>query len=178
MWYRQPSHSSITRALSHCADAARFAFGEDTALVTVQHLLLQTVDLFQTVRDLGLPPENIFAAGKVYSNSPPVIRTLRDMGVTVIESSMPQPGEYNCYFQRDIDRLWKIAMQQLAHRRIKRVLVLDDGGMCIAGVPADVLQKYAVCGVEQTSQGVAGIFLRDCCRVWDLARAGARDARK
>ena len=144
----------ITRALSDHAKAAQFEFGEDTALVTVQHMLLQTVDLFQAVCDLGLPPENIFAAGKVYSDSPPVIRALRDMGVTVVDSTMPEPGEFNCYFQRDLDRLWRIAVQKLAQRRIKRVLVLDDGGMCITSVPQDVLRRYAACGVEQTSQGI------------------------
>jgi hypothetical protein len=66
------SHSSpleVTQALLNCARAAGFQFGEDTALVAVQHMLQQTVDLFQTAAGMGLNLKNIFALGKVYSNS-------------------------------------------------------------------------------------------------------------
>lgn len=144
----------VTRALLDCARAAQFDFGEDTALVAVQHMLRQTVDLFRTMGDMGLSLENIFALGKVYSNNVPVIRTLRDMGVTVIDTTLPAPGEFLSYFQHDINRLWKVAADTLAQRRIKRVLILDDAGVCITSVPNDLLQKYALCGVEQTSQGM------------------------
>lgn len=151
---RRPPTPALTRALSECAKAARFDFGEDTSLVTVQHMLAQTVDLMETVCDLGLPPENIFAAGKVYSNHDLAILKLREMGVTVIDSTMPEPGEFDCYFKRDVNRLWQLAIQKFEERRIKRVLVLDDGGTCLTSVPPEVLRKYAVCGVEQTSQGI------------------------
>jgi hypothetical protein len=92
--------------------------------------------------------------GKVYSNSVPVIKTLLEMGVTVIESTLPEPGEFHSCFKRDIVRLWQIVSEALRTRRIKRVLVLDDAGVCITNVPADMLQRYAVCGVEQTSRGM------------------------
>src|SRR6185503_16894103 len=82
----------VTHALFNCAQKSEFHFGEDTALVAVQHMLLQTVDLFKTVSAMGLKLENMFALGKVYSNSPPVIATLRSMGITVIDSTLPEPG--------------------------------------------------------------------------------------
>ena len=78
------------RVVETC-QAAPFQFGKDTALVAVQHMLDQTVDLFQTVAGMGLSLHNIFALGKVYSNSRPVIETLRQSGVTVIESTLPEP---------------------------------------------------------------------------------------
>ncbi|HEU4509521.1 MAG TPA: NAD(P)-dependent oxidoreductase, partial [Pyrinomonadaceae bacterium] len=151
---RQPPFPELTRALLDRATAARFDFGEDTALVTVQHMLAQTVDLLRTVCDLGLPAENIFVAGKVYSDNVGIIESVRQLGVTVVDSTMPEPGEFEHYYQRDVDRLWQIAVEKLADRSIKRVLVLDDGGTCIASVPFEVLRRYAVCGVEQTSQGI------------------------
>jgi hypothetical protein len=153
----QHSHLSpleVTHALSEQARAARFRFGEDTALVAVQHMLEQTVDLFKTTAEMGLNLKNIFALGKVYSNSVPVIKTLLEMGVTVVESTLPEPGEFHCYFKRDIARLWQIVSEALRTRPIKRLLVLDDGGVCITNVPVDMLQRYAVCGVEQTSRGM------------------------
>lgn len=154
MPHSQLSPFEVTHALSEQARAAGFRFGEDTALVAVQHMLEQTVDLFKTAGEMGLNLKNIFALGKVYSNSEPVIRTLLEMGVTVIESTQPEPGEFHSCFKRDIVRLWQVVSEALRTRRIRRVLVLDDAGVCITNVPADVLQRYAVCGVEQTSRGM------------------------
>lgn len=151
------SHSfplEVTQALLQSAKATQFDFGEDTGMVAVQHMLWQTVDLFETASQMGLNLKNIFALGKIYSNSPPVIRTLRNMGVTVIESTMPAPGEFQSYFEKDIAELWKVAGEALDHRRIKRLLVLDDAGVCITNVPSGILRRYAVCGVEQTTRGM------------------------
>lgn len=144
----------VTQALLKAARSAGFHFGDDTALVSVQHMLRQTVDLFQTINSMGLELKNVFALGKVYSNNQTVIETLRAMGVTVVESAIPPPGEFHRYFEQDTERLWQVAREQLVRRGIKRVLVLDDGGVCITGVPSEVLQRYALCGVEQTSLGM------------------------
>lgn len=154
MSHPQPGSLEVTRSLSNCARGAGFHFGEDTALVAVQHMLLQTVDLLQTIGAMGVNLKNIFALGKVYSNSPPVMQTLRDMGVTVVDSTMPEPGEFRAYFQRDVERLWQVAAEKLSERNVRRIIVLDDGGDCITSVPPDVLQQYALCGVEQTSRGM------------------------
>jgi hypothetical protein len=144
----------VTQALVGRAKAANFDFGADTAFVVVQHMLLQTVDLLQAVADMGQRLENVFALGKVYSNSIPVIRTIREMGVTVTESTMPEPGEFNECFVQDIKRLWDVAGHELAQRHINRIIVLDDAGECISNAPPELLQQYMVGGVEQTSQGV------------------------
>jgi ethanolamine ammonia-lyase large subunit len=89
----------VTRVLFDRARATRFYFGSDTALVAVQHMLLQTVDLFANIIAMGLDPKNIVALGKIYSNNDSVIRALRDQGVTVVESMMPSPG-VQCLFAR------------------------------------------------------------------------------
>src|SRR5215216_1637132 len=99
----------VTHRLFHRATQAQFKFGADTALVAVQHMLEQTVDLFETIVDLGLNRENIFALGKVYSNSSVVIETLRNRGVTVVETTMAAPGKFYQYFEQDCKRLWQIA---------------------------------------------------------------------
>ena len=144
----------VTSSLSSCAQTSGFHFGEDTALIAVQHLLEQTIELFKTAAEMGLNLKNIFALGKVYSNSAPVIETLRNMGVTVVESAIPNPGEFHPAAERDTHRLWQVAAEALGKRRIRRVLVLDDGGVCITSTPSQILQRYAVAGVEQTSLGM------------------------
>lgn len=144
----------VTQSLCERAKSAFFKFGEDTALVAVQHMLEQTIDLFETIADLGLTPQNIFALGKVYSNSRPVIETLRNRGVTVVETTTPEPGRFDEYFEQDSKKLWQIAAEKLAERCIKRLLVLDDGGACITTAPPELLRRSEVCGVEQTSLGM------------------------
>src|SRR5215212_11167751 len=144
----------VTQSLSDCARSARFNFGEDVCSSDLQHMLQQTVDLFSTAADMGLNLKNIFALGKIYSNSEPVIRTLRHMGVTVLDTTVPAPGEFHSHFERDVDRLWKVVANALRERRIKRILVLDDAGVCITRVPAEILRQYSLCGVEQTSSGI------------------------
>src|ERR1044072_1682003 len=154
MSHPQSSLLEVTRAIFNCARGSEFRCGEDTAVVAVQHMLLQTVDLFKTTARMGLNLKNVFALGKVYSNSEPVIQTLRRMGITVIDSTTPEPGDFLRYFQRDVKRLWQVALETLRDRNIKRILVLDDGGVCITSAPSEVLQRYDLCGVEQTSLGV------------------------
>ena len=154
MPHSQTLSLEVTQALCERAKSAFFEFGEDTALVAVQHMLEQTIDLFETIADLGLRRQHIFALGKVYSNSRPVIETLRDRGVTVVETTTPEPGKFHEYFEQDAQKLWQIAGEKFAGRDIKRILVLDDGGACITTAPPELLRRYAMCGVEQTSFGM------------------------
>lgn len=149
-----PSPMEVTSALSNSAKAAHFSFGEDTAIIAVQHMLWQTLDLLEAVIELGVKRENIFALGKVYSNSPVVIGALRDRGITVVESTIPEPGEFDHSFQRDVNRLLEVVTHNLESRQIRRILLLDDGGRCITSMPPHLLHRYAVSGVEQTSFGI------------------------
>lgn len=144
----------VTGALSERARNVRFTFGDDTVLVAVQHMLAQTVDLFRALGEIGLRPENIFALGKIYSNNAPVIAAIRDLGVTIVESTVPQPGNFDESFEQDIKRLWEVVAQSLNHRRIKRIIVLDEGGHCVTNTPPELLGKYLFAGVEQTSRGI------------------------
>jgi hypothetical protein len=153
MLKQQTTPLEVTRALLDCARASCFRFGEDTAIVAVQHMLCQTIDLFRTIGQMGLDLRNVFCAGKVYSNNPTVICKLRRMGVNVIDTTVPKAGEFHRYFERDVQRLWNTAASALAKRRIRRILVLDDGGVCLTNVPQEILSRYDVCGVEQTSRG-------------------------
>lgn len=154
MQHSQLAPLEVTQALLDRALAAQFRFDEDTALVAVQHMLEQTVDLLEAIAEMGVRHQNIFALGKVYSNSSVVIQTLRNRGITVVDSIMPEPGEFDQYFEQDCRRLWQVVAETLARRRIKRILVLDDGGFCITTVPPELLSRYSICGVEQTSLGM------------------------
>lgn len=150
----QPSLLEVTSGLANRARTAHFSFGDDTAIVAVQHMLWQTLDLLEAVSSLGVKRENIFALGKVYSNSPLAMSALRNRGINVVESTTPPPGEFERAFQNDVNRLWEVVRRSLASRRIRRILILDDGGKCSTTIPGDLLARFAVAGVEQTSFGI------------------------
>src|SRR5215467_12339545 len=105
MSHSQTLSLEVTRSLFERAQSMFFKFGEDTALVAVQHMLEQTVDLFETIAGMGLSRQNMFALGKVYSNSPPVIETLRNSGITIVETTTPEPGKFDEYFEQDTKKL-------------------------------------------------------------------------
>ena len=150
----QLSLMDVTRALAQRARAAHFRFGEDTAVVAVQHMLWQTIDLFEALIALGIKRENIFALGKTYSNSPVVIAELRKRGVTVVENSSAKPGEFDRAFESDVGRLWDVVRSNFNQRRVGHILILDDGGKCATKMPHELLTRYSVAGVEQTSFGI------------------------
>ena len=133
---------------------AHFKFGDDTALVAVQHMLQQTVDLFNTISEWVSTRKHLCARQRSIQTVCRSIETLRDMGVTVVETTKPPPGEFHSYFEQDIDRLWHVVAGDAGAARIKRLLVLDDGGVCITRVPPEILHRYTLCGVEQTSNGM------------------------
>lgn len=144
----------VTQALVRSAKAHGFGFGKDTAIVAAQHMIWQTVDLFRTIADLGVRPENIFVVGKVYSNAPEVVDELSRIGINVTGTATPPPGEFNQYFRPDLAQLWEITERHLSRRNISRIMVLDDGGQCITSTPPHLLQRYSMEGVEQTSLGM------------------------
>jgi len=67
---------------------------------------------------------------------------------------MPDLGDFDGCFEQDIRHLWQVAADALAPRRVKRIIVLDDGGKCISNTPPAVLRQYSIGGVEQTSHGM------------------------
>src|SRR5690349_19623900 len=150
----QLSLLDVTRALAERARSANFNFGEDTAVIAVQHMLWQTIDLFDALVALGIRREHIFALGKVYSNSPIVIAALRNRGMNVVESSVAKPGEFDDAFQADVNRLWQGLQRSLAQGRIRRISVLGDGDKWATSMPRELVTRYAVGGVEQTSLGM------------------------
>ena len=76
------------------------------------------------------------------------------MGVTVIDSTTSRTRENFILFSTRYRKALGSRAETLDGATIKRILVLDDAGLCITSVPADVLRRYAVCAVEQTSQGM------------------------
>jgi S-adenosylhomocysteine hydrolase len=105
---------------------------------------------------LGLPPQNVFAAGKVYSTNPDVERRIRGLGVHVQPSGVPNRwGYYEDQLRADVVRLWETATRHVRRNRIRKVIILEDGGSALSTVPEELLLTSNIAGVEQTMSGIA-----------------------
>jgi S-adenosylhomocysteine hydrolase len=147
-----------------CLEAAKPEQGTNSfarsAIVMAQHLLEETGSLIQKLVDIGGQSlaEHVFVIGKPYSSNPRVWKRISNLGVHVeelLDYDMWKRGEFEAAWRKACKALWDVVQQHLERNPdVKRVLILDDGGMLHDTVPQTVVNDYAVAGVEQTSKGL------------------------
>lgn len=126
---------------------------EDFYLISVQHLLRSTGSLFEAIIKFGIKPQNIFVTGKIYSTHSETSIKLKKLGINVIDSTLPDKlGHYITFLEKDVKFMWKELIRVLTPGA--KIIILDDGGFVLKNVPAIVLTKYKVFGIEQTTSGI------------------------
>lgn len=124
----------------------------DYYIIAVQHLLRSTGSLFETIIRYGIKPQNIFLTGKIYSTNFETSVKLKKLGINVIESTVPDKlGYYISFLEKDVKFMWKELIKVLTPGA--KIIILDDGGFVLKNVPDEVLLKYKVFGIEQTTSG-------------------------
>jgi len=122
-------------------------------IIAVQHLLRSTGSLFETVIRYGIKPQHIFITGKIYSTNFETSVKLKKLGINVIESTVPDKlGYYISFLEKDVKLMWNELIKALTPGA--KIIILDDGGFVLKNVPDEVLSKYKVFGIEQTTSGV------------------------
>lgn len=124
-------------------------------LIAVQHMLKTNVDMFESLFQKGLKPENTFLLGKCYSTNNQVMQDFQKQGIFV----HPGSNEFNSHlsfdtsFDANIADLLKHIKKTVNLQNYTKVLLLDDGGHLI-DVANEILPDITnVVGVEQTSSG-------------------------
>jgi len=146
---------------------------DGVTLVCVQHLLETSGSLIKTLVSLGLNPSSIHVLGKAYSSNSSVEERLRSLGAHVVEAGRQlRWGEYSTQLTEDVSRLWDQVAAGIDARRPDALVVLDDGGFCIKGMPA--FRDVPVVGIEQTMSGLALLDVPPLCPVIDVASSAAK----
>lgn len=146
----------------------------EITLVCVQHLLETTGSLIQTLVSLGLKPGNIHILGKSYSSNRGVEDRLRGLGVNVVETGQQERwGDYSTQLTGDVSRLWNQVAQGSQKAKPQAVIMLDDGGFCIKGIPC-WLRNLPVVGIEQTMSGLSLLDAPPRFPVIDVASSAAK----
>ena len=151
---------------------------DNIAIIYIHHALDTSVDLLDSVLNLGARPENIFVLGKCYSDCPSVVNKIRNMGIFCLPSSYPDfPGEFSTCFEKDIKTLWSYAYQKvIKNREIKSFIVADHGGYATSSIPKEVTDSFRVIGVEKTAGGInkIGENNKPDIPILDMARCFAK----
>jgi D-isomer specific 2-hydroxyacid dehydrogenase, NAD binding domain len=131
---------------------------DSTALVALQHLLPSVADLFRRFVDAGFKANSIFLVGKPYSTIQRTTLDLAQHGVSVFAepiSTSFKVGAYSAYFREQIKVFWRRVREQLPSR-IRRIIVLDEGGWLRREMPEDLVDEYEIVTVEHTTYGLFG----------------------
>ncbi len=131
---------------------------ESSAVVIAQHLLEETGSLIQSLIEIGgkVLASRIFVVGKPYSSNLRVWQRISNLGVNVEDLFFAwKPGEFDGAYRYACGKLWGSVQTHLSKSTdIKRILILDDGGMLFQTVPSQLAKSHVVAGVEQTSKGL------------------------
>jgi S-adenosylhomocysteine hydrolase len=134
---------------------------ESIAFVCVQHLLFTTLNLMDALIQLGVYPDNIHIMGKPYSTCLQVVNKLTARGCHYYPNSLQKKvGGFSECFAKDIEHMWHEVNNDLKKKKIKLVVILDDGGNCLANVPNYISKKYSLVGIEQTRSGLTDLDVR------------------
>jgi S-adenosylhomocysteine hydrolase len=121
-------------------------------VVGVQHILETTVSLIDALIHLGIKPENIFIAGKVYSTSLIIENELRKRKIHVFSMKPPdEPGQYLECCRSSVKELWANCIKQ---ENADTYLILDDGGRASEYMPEFIRFEKQVAIIEQTRGGL------------------------
>jgi len=125
------------------------------AIISVQHLLETTGSMFESILDIGIPKDQIFITGKLYSNDPRTMSKLKKVGLSHTKSSDSIVlGKYYELLRQDCINLWKVTLEAIKNKDVHTIIVLDDGGMLLKTIPNFASEHYNLIGIEQTSSGV------------------------
>lgn len=131
-------------------------------IISVQHLLRSTGSLFEALIDIGFNPKNIYLTGKIYSTHKETKELLKnDLGINIIESTIKEDlGQYSQGLKEDINQMWRLLLENTQDISKSKIIILDDGGHILKSVDKELLKKYNIYGIEQTTSGIkeAGSF--------------------
>jgi hypothetical protein len=125
------------------------------AFICTQHELSTTINMLESLISLGANPKNIYLMGKYYSTCDAVADELLKLGIQRQASSVKHTvGDFASVFKNDIKSMWKKFLENIKNKSIKGIVILDDGGRCLATAPKEIFSRFPIVGIEQTTGGI------------------------
>lgn len=136
---------------------------KDVLLVSIQHIMGTTVDLFRAMQELGL--KEAIIGGKTYSTHQESAVKIKNLGFTYIhDKTQLGYGHFDDCMREVVHAIWAQALLKLKQKKYKLVLVLDDGSDLLRATPGILFDNTLsdtsffkpdlVIGIEQTRGGI------------------------
>ena len=125
-----------------------------TYIFACQHILEPQGKMFSMFVDFGVPQENIFVLGKIYSTSNAQLRELQENGFQVQQPAFDSSKSFDEQHKDNCEALFRIFKKTVSGR--SRVVVLDDGSGLLSVFNKNfesISKDIEIVGVEQTSSG-------------------------
>jgi S-adenosylhomocysteine hydrolase len=160
MNYPFPGLPILDELSFYCPEQSKKILSQ-TVFVCVQHILMTTGSLFESLIKLGAQPSNIFVLGKCYSTNVKVLNDLHGLGINILAGKTPTVyGTYSFVMDEEIRNLWDIVKAKKEILPSNNLIIIDDGGGCIKHLPKEVLDYWHfIGGIEQTTSGLKPIDL-------------------
>ncbi|MBC7982035.1 hypothetical protein H7X65_03080 [Candidatus Parcubacteria bacterium] len=122
-------------------------------LLACQHLLLPLAKMFGLIHEFGIPKENIFILGKIYSTSSEIVDELQGKNFNIAEPIFDPTISFDDQHAKNCTNELHNFLHSISSPA--KIIILDDGGALLKVVNDEFqsLPNVQVIGIEQTSSG-------------------------
>lgn len=122
-------------------------------IIACQHLLAPQAKMFELINQFGIPKENIYIFGKIYSTSKEIVCELESKGFNISKPLFDPSVSFD--FQHNENCINEMNNFLNSITSPSKIIVLDDGGELLKVVNNHFTQlpNVQIIGIEQTSSG-------------------------
>lgn len=149
----QQSHFPSLPLLDWVTEQTKTGPLDDCLILAHMHLLPNNVPLFQHLANL-VSAEKMLVLDKPYSTVPAVFCELTFAGFRIIPVRVTPHLPYEFSIEAGLQILWMEVEKAIRRHRIKKILVVDDGGEIWRSIPKQISADVRIVAVEQTQRGI------------------------
>ena len=125
-------------------------------LVSIQHVLSTTVDMFSVMKGLGLAHAVI--GGKNYSTHTDSAEKLAELDFDYVEDKHQLGyGRFDDCMQEVVHEVWHIALEKMERTQFDLLIILDDGADLLRATPGALFNKKRCAGTLNRPEMIIGI---------------------
>lgn len=119
-----------------------------------QHILEPQGKMFELLSDFGIPKDNIYILGKIYSTSTEIFNELKIDGFNVEQPLFDLKNSFDAQHVANCLNLYSLFIKNVPEG--SQIVVIDDGADMLNIFNknfSDIKNKFNIIGIEQTSSG-------------------------
>jgi hypothetical protein len=127
---------------------------KDVYVLACQHILEPQAKMFELISGFGIPKENIFIFGKIYSTSNEVLEELLQDDFRVSKPIFDPSHSFDAEHRENCENEFEKFLSVIQNP--SKIIILDDGGELLKVVNDGfslIPSRVKVIGIEQTSSG-------------------------